>query len=412
MRQIIVHQGKSMTKIAVTDHGRLMEYLVERPVERQRAGNIYIGKVINILPGMQAAFLDIGTDKNAFLYIDDLLPAFTDKQSRSLTSIEKLLVPGQKLLVQVMKEAVGKKGARVTTHCALPGRHLVYLPLANYIGVSRKIEAESERQRLKTVGEQIRHPDEGLIIRTVAAGEHEEALVAELEELRSAWADLRARAEQTTAPALIYQDLDMLPRLVRDLLTDQVESIVIDDESARREIIQLIEGSFPHFTQKVKLYDGNVPVFDHYSIHEQLDQLFRRKIWLESGAYIIVEQTEALTVIDVNTGKYTGSVNLEQTVFATNLEAAAEIARIIRVRNLSGIILIDFIDMEEEMHRRQIIEELERWFKQDQIKTLAVGWTKLGLLEVTRKKVRESLDEQFYVLCSHCQGKGKVYHPH
>jgi len=410
MKQIIVQCGGESVRAALIEDGRLAEYYYERS-DRRRAGNIYKGKVMNVLPGMQAAFVDIGTEKNAFLHIGDILPAAMHHRPEETPSISSVLTPGQTLLVQVAKEAVGAKGARVTTHYTLPGRSLVYMPQADYVGISRKIESERERSRLKDIGETIRRPGEGLIIRTVATGEARNTLERELESLRETWASICAQAERQPAPSLIYREPDMLPRIARDLVADDIDEIILDAEDKKREMAALLSEISPHWTGRLKVHAGEKPLLEFYGVHDELGRMFRRKLWLNSGAYLVVERTEALTVIDVNTGKYTGSVNLEETVFETNLEAAAEIARIIRLRDLSGIILIDFIDMEEEEHRQRIADELERLFKKDRTKTLVVGWTRLGLLEVTRKKVGLSLDDALFQPCSHCQGRGKVYVP-
>ena len=411
MKRIVVHCEQDLIKVAVLENNELVEYFTERSSDRQRVGNIYKGKVMNILPGMQAAFVDIGTERNAFLYIDDCIPVQAVHHPDKKPSITSVLSPGQELLVQVAKEALGNKGARVTTHCSIPGRSLVYMPGADYVGISRKINADRERARLRAIGDSIRKPGEGLIFRTVAEGEGLEALSAELEDLRNIWKSVVAKAEEHSAPSLIYRDLDTVPRIVRDLFTEEVEEIVFDEEDKEREARELLAEMSPGWEKRVKLYRNDLPLFSHYNIYEELNRAFKRKLWLKSGAYLVVEQTEALTVIDVNTGKFTGSVNLENTVYETNLEAAHEIARIVRLRDLSGIIIVDFIDMEEEEHRQQIVRHMEQLFQQDRTRTSVVGWTKLGLLELTRKKVREPLDTAFFTTCSHCKGRGKIFTP-
>jgi ribonuclease G len=408
VKRILVQCEKKLTKVALLEDERLVEFFAEQTESRQRAGDIYKGKVMNVLPGMQAAFVDIGLERNAFLYIDDVLPACPGQHPKEKPSIEEVLAPGQELLVQVTKEAAGTKGARITMHFSIPGRRIVYMPEANYVGISRKIESDGERARLKAAAESFRRVPEGLIVRTAASGQPEEVLLEELETLRRTWSDILARAAAVTrAPGLVYRDLDTLPRMVRDLLDREVEEIVIDAEDKGRELMSLLKNvSEPN---RVHLFKDHKPLFNRYGIDAELEKCLRRKIWLESGAYIIVEPTEALTVIDVNTGKYTGSVNLEQTVFETNLEAAVEIARIIRLRDLGGMIIVDFIDMEEDEHRQRIVQALEKELRKDRTKALVVGWTRLGLLEMTRKKVREPLDELFYAPCTYCQGTGRHY---
>jgi ribonuclease G len=412
MNRILVHCEKERTNIALLEEGRLVGYFVESTSEQsERAGSIYLGRVENVLPGMQAAFIDIGQEKNAFLYIDDLLPAHTDKQPEPKPQITDLLSPDQSLLVQVAKEAVGTKGARVTTHFSLPGRSLVYLPRADYVAISRKIEDHRERERLKTELEALRRKGEGAILRTVSAQERSDSLAQELIALRERWEDVLALAETKEAPSLLLSDLQMIPRMIRDLFTQDVEAIVVDSRVKSEEIRGLLADMSPGMEKRVTFYSDRVPLFVRYGVDEDLLKACKKKVWLKSGAYLVIEQTEALTVIDVNTGKYTGSVDLEQTVFETNQEAARELARIIRLRDLSGIILVDFIDMETDEHRKAIEDELEVQFKRDRTKTLIVGWTRLGLLELTRKKVREPLDRVLFVECSQCQGRGIVFDP-
>lgn len=408
MKRIVVHYEQGTSQVALLEDERLAEFYLEQPEEAQRAGNIYKGRVMNVLPGMQAAFVDIGLKKNAFLYIDDLLPVHLEKKPQVKPPVSQLVREGQDIVVQVKKEPLGTKGARVTTHFTIPGRLVVLLPDADYVAISRKIESEAERSRLKEIAEAIRLPEEGLIVRTVAEGESAEALERDLQLLRDNWSRMQRRAAQAAAPSLLYRDLGMVPRLIRDLFADTVEELVVDDEGLAEEVRALLRDMAPGLDGRVKLHSGEVHVFQPYGIAEQLDKAFRRKVWLPNGGYLIVDPTEALTVIDVNTGKYTGTVDLEQTVFETNLEAAVEIARLLRLRDIGGMIVIDFIDMEQEEHRRQVMEMLERCIRQDRTKTLAVGWTKLGLLEMTRKKVRPSLLERFSETCPNCLGVGRI----
>ncbi len=409
MKQIVVHCEQGLTKAALLEDGQLTEFYMERPASKQLVGSIYKGTVVNVLPGMQAAFVDIGLEKNAFLFIDDLLPAHLDKQPAIKPSIAELVEEKQTLLVQIVKEPIGTKGARVTTHFSIPGRWLVYMPEADYVAVSRKIESEAEKKRLKQLADELRAPGEGLILRTVAEGESREALEHDLHVLRKRWDNIKKKAETRNAPAEIYRDLDMMPRLVRDIFTDDVDEIIIDERSKGDEIMREVREVSPKLAERVKIYDARAPLFEKYGIEEQLDKAFRPKIWLDSGGHVIIDQTEALTVIDVNTGKFTGSVDLEQTVFETNMEAAEKIARLLRLRDIGGIIIVDFIDMEREEHRHTIVKRLEELLKQDRTKALVIGWTKLGLLEITRKKVKENMDSLFFEPCPYCGGKGKAY---
>lgn len=387
---------------------KLTEFYAQTKEDRQTAGNIYKGRVVNVLPGMQAAFVDIGQTKNAFLYIDDLLPAHLERQPKVKPSITELVREGQEILVQIVKEALGTKGARVTTHFSLPGRWLVYMPSADYVGVSRKISSDSERQRLKELAETVRAPGEGLILRTVAAGEPDAAILRDLEHLRELWTSIGQQAERAAVPSEVYHELDMIPRLVRDMVTDEMEELVIDSEHIGAYVVDVIKQMSPHLADRVHSYTGPEKIFQRYGVYEQLDKCFRAKVWLDNGGYLIFDQTEALTVIDVNTGKYIGSVDLEETVFATNLEAAEQIARLLRLRDIGGIIIVDFIDMELETHRAKVLETLEQAVKRDRTKCIVLGWTKLGLLEMTRKKVRENIDYGSIGMCTACNGSGRT----
>jgi len=386
MKQIVVHCKPDMTQAIVIENKRLVEYDVQHLEGKQRIGSIYLGKVVNVLPGMQAAFTDIGLEKNAFLYIDDLLPVHMEKQPRQKPSIADVVGKGQELMVQVVKEPEGTKGARITTHFSIPGRWLVYMPDADYIAVSRKIDSEQEKSRLKSIAESLREGEEGLIVRTVAAGQSKESLERDLDELRELWRSVKERAAQREAPAQLYQELDLLPRLVRDVISHDVNEVWVDSASVFKEMRELLDKQNPEWSERVRLYEDEQPIFESFGIHEELNRLFRRKVWLPSGGYIVVDPTEALTVIDVNTGRFTGTTHLEETVYQTNMEAVAEIARLLRLRNIRGMIVVDFIDMSQESHRVAIIDAMTQAVKRDRSKTIVVGWTKLGLLEMTRKR--------------------------
>lgn len=409
MKQIVVHCEEGLTSAALLEEGQLAEYYVERPCDKIRVGDIYMGKVVNILPGMGAAFVDIGYSKNAFLYIDDLLPANLEKQPKVKPSIHQLLQEGQEIMVQISKEPVGTKGARVTIHFSLPGRWIVYMPHADYIGVSRKVESDGERARLKHIAEQLKNPGEGLIIRTVAEGESLEALQGDLNFLRDLWNRISEQSAKVKAPESLYRDLGLIPRLVRDVFTDEVDELIIDNAGERKLITELTQAMTPNIAGRIKVYSEAPPIFHSYGVHEELEKAYQARIWLKNGGYLHIDQTEALTVIDVNTGKYIGSVNLEQTVFETNLEAAEQIARLIRLRDIGGIVIVDFIDMNREEHRQRIIERLELLTKRDRTKSQIVGWTQLGLLEMTRKKVRNNMDALFFKPCPACGGSGKIH---
>ncbi|RAP77871.1 Rne/Rng family ribonuclease [Paenibacillus montanisoli] len=392
MRRMLVHKQRDWLQVAVVDNNRLHEYYMEKTEDGGLlVGSFYKGKVVNVLPGMQAAFVDIGLPKNAFLYIDDVLHPHLERQTKEKPSINQLLSPGQELIVQVMKEPLGGKGARVTTHFSLPGRFLVYMPSADYIGISKKVAGEAERSRLRMIGEGIRLPGEGVILRTAAIGECSDALQGDVQFLRELWQGIQARGITAAAPALLHREADLVHRLVRDLLTVEMDEVWIDDRTAYAKTEALMKQMAPAMIPRLRLYEkqGQVSLFQQYRINEQLHDAFVRRVRLGCGGDLVWDQTEALTVIDVNTGKYVGTRDLEDTVFRTNLEAAEQIARLLRIKDVGGIIIVDFIDMEKEEHRDQVMQLLERLVRQDRTKCQVVGWTRLGLLEITRKKVRE-----------------------
>ncbi|MEW9700128.1 Rne/Rng family ribonuclease [Paenibacillus sp. SI8] len=386
MKQLIIHCTPELTQAALLDEGRLVEYDTQYPLDSQRAGSIYMGRIVNVLPGMQAAFVDIGLAKNAFLYIDDLLPVHLDKQPKIKPPITELAEVGQTFMVQVTKDPQGTKGARVTTHISIPGRWIVYMPEADYIAISRKIDLEAERARLKQLAEGHLLPGEGVIIRTGAVGQSEEDIRDDLQNLRDLWSAICSKMGESRAPAQLYQDLDLLPRLTRDVITDDVKEVWMNNAKVYEDMKQLLRKMNPSWRGRVAFYDRKVPLFDQFGVSEELNRSFRRKIWLPSGGYLVFDQTEALTVIDVNTGRYTGSINLEQTVFDINREAASEIPRLLRLRNTRGIIIVDFIDMNSEINRLSVSDIISQEVRKDRSKTVIVGWTKLGLLEMTRKR--------------------------
>jgi ribonuclease G len=387
-KQMIVHSKLENSQLALVEDGKLVEYYIERPLDRERAGNIYKGRVMNVLPGMEAAFVDIGLEKNAYLHIEDLLPAHLEKKPTVKPSVTEMLRVGQTILVQVKKEQSGGKGARVTTHFTIPGRWVVLLPNADYVAVSKKVQSDAERLRLKQIGEQLRLPGEGLIIRTVAEGETLESLEQDIIQLRKVWDEALSQEKQViTNHALLYRDLPMIPRLIRDLFTEEVEVIIVDEPQMAEDIHWMLHQISPDYADRVRVHAGASSIFADFQITAALHKAFERKIELPSGGNLIIDHTEALIVIDVNTGKFVGEKDLESTVVATNLEAAEEIARQLRLRNLSGIIIVDFIDMQQESNRRLITEKLEECSAEDRTKTIVVGWTKLGLMEITRKKV-------------------------
>ncbi|BCG60499.1 hypothetical protein PUR_39240 [Paenibacillus sp. URB8-2] len=385
-----------------------MEYAAERQEQQGLVGSYYKGRVMNVLPGMQAAFVDIGQKKNAFLYVDDVLHPHLEKQPKVKPSIDTLLRPGQEIVVQVRKEPRGNKGARVTTHYTLPGRWMVYMPFAEYVGVSKKIGRESERSRLKALGERLRKNEEGLIIRTVSEDEPPEAVEGDLSILRAQWKGIMRRAQKVEAPALLHSDLSIVQRFIRDTFDPLRDELLIDSQQAVREAETFLSEMAPDGYKPVERYTGNLSIFAAYGVEEQLERGFSRKITLDGGATLIWDEAEALTVIDVNTAQYTGGASLEETVTRTNLLAAEEIGRLIRLRDTGGIIVIDFIDMELEEHRKMVVGRLESIVGRDRTKTHILGWTRLGLLEMTRKKVRHDALEFSSRLCECCGGTGRT----
>jgi len=412
-REIIVNVENDETRVALVEDGELVELYLERPISQRVVGNVYLGKVENVLPGMQAAFVNIGLERNAFLYVDDAMPPRNDDDddyddARNL-SIKDVLKEGQEVIVQVVKEPIGSKGARVTRHVTIPGRCLVLMPAVDYIGVSRRISDDKERDRLRRLAAKIRPSNVGLIVRTVAEGKSESDLKQDVEFLTKLWGRIKNRAKNSRAPALLHRDLGLVFRVVRDVFTEDVDKLCIDSKHECERVLDLLDMMSPSLKDRVELFtDKKQSVFEMYDLDQELEKAIRRRIWLKCGGYIVIDQTEALTSIDVNTGKYVGTTNLEQTVLKTNLEAAREIARQLRLRDIGGIIVIDFIDMESHGHQRKVLETLEEAVRRDRTKAHILGITQLGLVEMTRKKVRQGLDEILQKPCPYCDGRGKV----
>ena len=424
-KELVICTTSHETRVALLEGGHIAELYIERERERGIVGNIYKGKVIRVLPGMQAAFVDIGLEKAAFLYVADVLDemeeversiegevpvagAGGEQELPSLPPIEDLLDEGQELLVQISKEPIGTKGARITSHISLPGRHLVYMPTVDHVGISRRIESEDERERLRGVVESIRPAGTGFIVRTVSEGKSEEDLRADMEFLVGLWEDLSRDLETRSAPSLIHSDLDVTSKVLRDILTEDVKRIVVDSKEEYNKIIRFIRTFMPRLNYCIELYDGDEPIFDAFGLEVEISRALGRKVWLKSGGSIIIEQTEALTAIDVNTGRYVGKHNLEDTILKTNLEAVKEIAFQLRLRNIGGLIIIDFIDMEKEAHREKVHAALEEALKSDKNKTNILKISELGLVEMTRKRVRESIGRTLCEPCPYCEGKGYV----
>jgi ribonuclease G len=427
---IVINAASYETRVATLESGILVDLLVERGDDRNLVGNIYKGKVIRVLPGMQAAFVDIGMDKAGFLFAGDFVtphfefenetpedPVLGDDlgirqarypQDHFLPPIEGLIREGQHLLVQVSKEPLGTKGARITSHITLAGRYLVLLTWSDHVGISRRIEDAVERDRLNHLVERIHPEGMGAIVRTAAEGKTEAELKADIDYLACLWEAIQKKTDSSSAPALIHRDLSLSLRAVRDLFTDDMDRIVVDDEEEYRRVCNFAAQFFPRIQDRIELYSGTQPIFEHYGIEIELARALDKKVWLKSGGYIVIEQTEALTVIDVNTGKYVGRTSLEETTVKINLEAVREIVYQLRLRNIGGIIIIDFIDMKSEENRDKVYQALIEALRADKSKTTICKISELGLVEMTRKRVRESLSRSTSEACPYCSGEGVI----
>ncbi len=404
-KEIIVNCDNKETRVAVLEDGRLVEIYLERPVYQRIVGNIYKGVVENVLPGMQAAFLDIGLERNAFLYLDD---ALTVKITGEKPTIGRLLRRKEELLVQVMKEPFGSKGARLTRQITIPGRYMVLMPIVDQIAVSRRIENQKERDRLKNIAAEIIPDSMGVIIRTAAENKNKKTLQQDLKFLLRLWSRMQEKYHQNKAPSLLHHDLDLTCRIIRDLFTEDIAKFVVDTPHEFARTMEALSYIAPALKDKVFLHQSKRPIFEVYGVEKEIEKSLSRKVWLQCGGYLIIDQTEALTVIDVNTGKYTGKKTLADTIIKTNLEAAEEIIRQVRLRDIGGIIIIDFIDMSKETHCEQVIKMLKNKLKEDRTRAHVLGFTSLGLVEMTRKKVRQGIDDFLQQECPYCGGKGKV----
>jgi ribonuclease G len=422
-REIVINATKHESRIAVLDEGQVVELSVERTRHRTIVGNIYKGRVTKVLPGMQSAFVDLGLERDAFLYVSDVIEDLEEFESetpdelhldevpqhRPEASIADLLREGQEVLVQVSKDTIAGKGARITSHITLPGRFLVYMPTVSHIGVSRRIEDEAERTRLKEILERIRPAGlGGFIVRTAGEARNEEDFVADLKYLTDLWEQIKRRAEKSSAPSVIHHDLDLVLRAIRDVLSPEFKSVWVDSVEQYQRIVEFLDHIQPNLVSRVRLYRRDEPIFDEFGIEGEIAKALKSKVWLKSGGYIVINQTEALVAIDVNTGKYVGRRNLEETVFKTNIEAAKEIVRQIRLRDLGGIIVLDFIDMEVPENRARLFETLENEIKKDRSKTKILQISEFGLIEMTRKRVRQSLERSLTQACPYCGGSGRI----
>jgi ribonuclease G len=433
--ELIINTRPHETRVALVENGIVTELHIERRTGQELQGNVYRGRVVRVLPGMQAAFVDIGQNRTAFMYISDVqkdllnlellmsMNSIDNNEDASVEdldgtrhakmvdisfNIEDILKEGQDIMAQVSKGPIGSKGARVTSYISLPGRHLVLLPTVDHIGVSRRIEAQEERERLRKIIEEIRPAKMGFIVRTVSEGAEKYKLKSEMDFMLKLWADIQSRMEQSTGPCLLYMDLGVSLRAVRDLFTREVDRLIIDSSEEYEKIMKFVDRFAPTLRYSIELYNGNDPIFDTYNIELEISRALDNKIWLKSGGYIIIESTEALTAIDVNTGSYVGKRNLEETILKTNLEAVKEIAYQLRLRNIGGLIVIDFIDMGKTDNRERVFMALKEALDKDKAKTRVLRMSDLGLIEMTRQRTKENLCGLLAEPCFYCEGKGKI----
>ncbi|MDA9007428.1 ribonuclease G [Litoricola sp.] len=405
--EILLNFTPLETRVAVVEQGMLQEILIERATHRGHVGNVYLGQVVRVLPGMQACFVDIGLDRSAFLHTKD----FPSSQETHERSIQQLVTEGQSLLVQVIKDPVGSKGARLTAEVSLPARHLVLMPFANHVGISQRIDDEATREHLKTIAVEAlkaQNLECGVIIRTAGDGQTTDDLEEDLGYLRRVWDNILKEQQTAKAPALLFEELPLTHRMIRDQIRRETDRVLIDSLETYTKLSQFASKFMPELSHLIQHYQGDRPIFDLYQIEDEIEKALSRQVELKSGAYLVVDQTEAMTTIDVNTGRFVGAHTLEQTVFRTNLEAAVAIGRQLRLRNLGGMVVIDFIDMDDDEHRRQVLRTLERSLDEDPVKTRVIGFNDLGLVVLTRKRSRESLSDLLQEPCPHCHGTGQM----
>jgi ribonuclease G len=468
-KEMIISANDHDTRVAILEEDQVVEIFIERERQRGVVGNIYKGRVSKVLPGMQSSFVDIGLERDAFLYVSEVVntveefdrlesgdedeppmaaiaepapegpvgtataePAAqppangverratprgdsraTSRDDRPQPKIEDLLKEGQEVLVQVVKEPLGTKGARLTSHVTMPGRFLVFMPTVDHVGVSRKIDSREERARLRGIVREFREEHGftgGVIIRTAAGGRSKEDIVSDLTYFHQVWTEIRQRMENRRPPAVLFQEQSLVTKLLRDLLTEDYTAIRIDNEQEHRRVISLVERIMPNLLARVKLYTKDFPIFEEYGVQAEIDKALRSKVWLKSGGYLVINQTEALVAIDVNTGRYVGkrTGRLEDTIVKTNLEAVKEIVRQIRLRDLGGIIVLDLIDMEEKKNRQKVFQEVEKELRKDRSPSKALQVSDFGLVIVTRKRVKQSIERQLTDPCPYCSGSGSI----
>ena len=436
-KEMIVSSNGHETMVAILEDDLVAEVFVERERQRGTVGNVYKGRVSKVLPGMQSSFIDIGLERDGFLYVADVVDTIDefdklssdddeetgggskgrperDRQDRPQQKIEELLKEGQEIVVQVVKEPLGTKGARLTSHVTMPGRFLVFMPTVDHIGVSRKIDSREERSRLRGIVREFREAHGftgGVIIRTAASGRPKEDILGDLEAFHKIWTEMRQRNESSRAPAVLYREQSIVSRLLRDLLTEDYQAIRIDNAAEHQRVVELVERIMPNLAPKVKLYSKPYPIFDEYGVQAEIDKALKSKVWLKSGGSIVINQTEALVAIDVNTGRFVGkktSGRLEDTIVKTNLEAVKEIVRQIRLRDLGGIIVLDLIDMEDKKNRQKVYQAVEQELKKDRSPSKALQVSDFGLVIITRKRVKQSLERVLTEPCPYCSGTGVI----
>jgi len=421
---ILINATSYENRIALVENGNLREFYLERLSQKGLIGNIYLGRVVRVLPGIDAAFVDIGLERTGFLYVDEALYVFSENYQRlapdhklrqplppnfpDAPTIDKLLHEGQEILVQIAKEPIGSKGARLTCNITLPCRNLVFMPLTDHIGISRKIEDEITRQQLRDKIEVLRPPGTGFIMRTVAENIGNDELEADMEFLLLLWDEILTKSQKSPAPCLIYKDLDIILRAVRDFFTEAINELVIDCREVYEQLLSYAKTFAPQLQDKITYYDSDLPLFERYGVEADINSALEKKVWLRSGGYIVIEPTEALTVIDVNTGRYVGATDLAETIFKTNMEAVREIARQLRLRNLGGIIIIDFIDMDNEQHREELYTVFQEAMRDDKSKVNILKLSEFGLVQMTRKRLSESLTQMMCEPCLYCGGDGFI----
>ena len=423
MNEFVINVAPQETRIAFLEEKRLAELIIERQESRSVVGNIYKGRVDSVVPGIQAAFIDIGFEKNGFLYVSDIAGAagtgefaFEDgaahpqrrgRRSREV-NIESVLKKGQSIMVQVSKDTLGSKGVRLTNYVTLPGRYAVLMPTVNTVGVSRKIQSERERDRLRRILHEIRPKGTGMIVRTAAEDKRKSDFQADAKYLARVWERVKDRMARVPGPAILHEDLGPILRVIRDRFTKDVLKLTIDSESEYDRILNFLDSFAPNLKKRCRLYRSNRPIFDKMGIEKEISKALNRKVYLKSGGHICIDQTEALIAIDVNTGRFTGTTRLEETVLKTNLEAAEEIARQVRLRDMGGIIVIDFIDMQYEKNRQELLKCLSECLKRDRAKTTISEISELGMIEMTRKRVKHNLIKALSQPCPYCEGSGMV----